>query len=350
MKDNSLIVKEDLTRKIHTFRNINVMLDSDLAELYNVPTGRLNEAVKRNIGRFPEDFMFQLTSKEFEILMELTGNTSINGNRSISQFAISNKDSKILKSQFVTTNPDNSSNLPVNISNNDNRSISQFVISKTGRGGRQKLPFVFTEQGVAMLSGVLKSERAIQVNIYIMRAFVAMRKFIQGNADVFRMDHFEKIQIGQQLQINHINKNIGAIFSAMEDKVILKKQKLFYDGQTFDAYKFVNNILKSAKKSIILMDNYVDESVLVLFSELNVKVAIYTENLTEKLKLDIEKYNQQYPKIEIKTFKKCHDRFLIIDHKEIYHFGASIKDLGKKWFVFSKMDKTLIPLILKKLN
>ena len=310
-ENNSLIVPDNINHKIHAIR-VQVMLDSDL-ELW-VSTGRLNEAVKRNIDRFPEDFMFQLTQKECEIL----------------------------KSQFAISSLGNVNNFPVNTSNNANRSISQFAISKNDRGGRQKLPFVFTEQGVAMLSGVLKSERAIKVNIFIMRAFVAMRQFIQENAGLFqRVDSLEIKQI-------KTDKNIKMIFSAMADKNIFKKQKILFDNQIFDAYKFVNDILKKAKKSIILIDNYIDESVLILFSEIkNVKIIIYTENITDKLKLDLEKYNQQYSNIEIRKFKKCHDRFLIIDNKEIYHFGASIKDLGKKWFAFSKMDKESLKLLQK---
>jgi len=313
-ENNSLIVPDNINHKIHAIRGVQVMLDSDLAELYGVSTGRLNEAVKRNIDRFPEDFMFQLTQKECEIL----------------------------KSQFAISSLGNVNNFPVNTSNNANRSISQFAISKNDRGGRQKLPFVFTEQGVAMLSGVLKSERAIKVNIFIMRAFVAMRQFIQENAGLFqRVDSLEIKQI-------KTDKNIKMIFSAMADKNIFKKQKILFDNQIFDAYKFVNDILKKAKKSIILIDNYIDESVLILFSEIkNVKIIIYTENITDKLKLDLEKYNQQYSNIEIRKFKKCHDRFLIIDNKEIYHFGASIKDLGKKWFAFSKMDKESLKLLQK---
>jgi hypothetical protein len=313
-ENNSLIVPDNINHKIHAIRGVQVMLDSDLAELYGVSTGRLNEAVKRNIDRFPEDFMFQLTQKECEIL----------------------------KSQFAISSLGNVNNFPVNTSNNANRSISQFAISKNDRGGRQKLPFVFTEQGVAMLSGILKSERAIKVNIFIMRAFVAMRQFIQENAGLFqRVDSLEIKQI-------KTDKNIKMIFSAMADKNIFKKQKILFDNQIFDAYKFVNDILKKAKKSIILIDNYIDESVLILFSEIkNVKIIIYTENITDKLKLDLEKYNQQYSNIEIRKFKKCHDRFLIIDNKEIYHFGASIKDLGKKWFAFSKMDKESLKIVSK---
>ena len=287
MSQNNLIVKEDIVQKIHTFRNTKVMIDSDLAELYGVPTKALNQAVRRNIDRFPEDFMFQLKENEKNELVTICDR---------------------FKTLKHSTNP----------------------------------PFVFTEQGVAMLSGVLKSERAVQVNIYIMRAFVAMRKFMHENAGLFqRVDSLEIKQI-------KTDKNIKMIFGAMEDKNIFKKQKILFDNQIFDAYKFVNDILKKAKKSIILIDNYIDESVLILFSEIkNVKIIIYTENITDKLKLDLEKYNQQYSNIEIKTLKKCHDRFLIIDNKEIYHFGASIKDLGKKWFAFSKMNKESLKLLQK---
>ena len=300
MSKNNLIIKEDISKKIRTFRNTKVMLDSDLAELYGVSTGRLNEAVKRNIDRFPEDFIFQLTSKEFEILIEWTGKTSTD----------------------------------------DNRSISQFAISKTRRGGRQKLPFVFTEQGVAMLSGVLKSQRAVQVNIYIMRAFVSMRQFIKNNADLFvRLDVLENKQI-------KTDKDVKKIFEAISDKRTLKTQGVFYDGQMFDAYLFINDLLKKAKNSIILIDNYIDESVLVLFSSLKgIQVTIYTDKLTEKLKLDLEKYNAQYSNIEIKQFTRSHDRFLIFDKKEVYHLGASIKDLGKKWFAFSKLDKDSLTIL-----
>lgn len=299
MSEDNLVAKEEITKKIYTFRNTKVMIDSDLAKLYGIPTGVLNQAVKRNSERFPKDFMFQLTSKEFEILIELTGNTS----------------------------------------NNANRSISQFVISKTGRGGRQKLPLAFTEQGVAMLSGILKSQRAIEVNIYIMRAFVAMRHFVQNKADLFvRVDVLENKQI-------ETDKNVKMIFDAISNRP-LKKQGVFYDGQMFDAYIFINGLLKKAKESIILIDNYIDESVLVLFSSLKgIQVTIYTDKITEKLKLDLEKYNTQYPNINIKQFTKSHDRFLILDKKEIYHLGASIKDLGKKWFAFSKLDKDSLTIL-----
>ncbi len=284
------LIKQDLKEKIYFIRGQKVIIDNDLAKLYEIPTKRLNESVKRNKERFPKDFMFQLTENEKEELVAI---------------------------------------------------CDRFKILKHS----SSLPFVFTEQGVAMLSGVLNSNKAIKVNIEIMRVFISMRKFIKKNSDLFsKVDSLEKKQIETE-------KNIKKIFDIIEDKNHLKKQGIFFDGQVFDAYKFTNDILKKAKKSIILIDNYIDESVLILFSELkNVKITIYTENFTEKLKLDLNKYNQQYPKIEINTLKKCHDRFLIIDNKEIYFIGASIKDLGKKWFAFSKMNKILITPMLKKCN
>ncbi len=311
MSEDNLVAKEEITKKIYTFRNTKVMIDSDLAKLYGINVSALNQAVKRNKDRFPKDFMFQLTPKEFEIL--------------ISQIAISSLDDP--------------SNLSVKTSDNANCSISQFVISKTGRGGRQKLPFAFTEQGVAMLSGILKSQRAIEVNIYVMRAFVAMRHFVQNKADLFvRVDVLENKQI-------ETDKNVKMIFDAISNRP-LKKQGVFYDGQMFDAYLFINGLLKKAKESIILIDNYIDESVLVLFSSLKgIQVTIYTDKITEKLKLDLEKYNSQYSNINIKQFTKSHDRFLILDKKEIYHLGASIKDLGKKWFAFSKLDKDSLTIL-----
>ena len=312
MTSDNLVLVENLTSKIYTIRNTKVMLDSDLAELYGVETGVLNQAVKRNNDRFPKDFMFQLTENECEIL----------------------------RSQFATSSLDNINNFPVNASNNANRSISQFVISNTGRGGRKKLPFVFTEQGIAMLSGVLKSKRAILINIYIMRAFISMRQLIHKNADLFvRVDNLENKQI-------ETDKKVEKIFDAISNKSVLKAQGVFYDGQIFDAYLFINDLFKNANKSIILIDNYIDESVLVLFSNLkNIEITIYTDKITEKLKLDLEKYNNQYSNIKLKHFTKSHDRFLILDKKEIYHLGASIKDLGKRWVAFSKLDKDSLTIL-----
>ncbi len=301
MTDYNQIIKIDnIQNRIFTIRGKQVMLDSDLAELYDVSTGRLNEQVKRNIERFPQDFMFRLTKKEWASLK--------------SQNAISSETP--LRSQNATLN------------------------KRRGRH-RKYLPFVFTEQGVSSLSGVLKSETAVKVNIAIMRAFVGMRKFLMENASVFQ--RLDKVEL-KQLETD---KKVDFIIKALEDKSIKPKQNIFYDGQVFDAYVFVANLIKSAKKSILLIDNYIDESVLQLFTKRKEKVTviIYTKNFSEILKQDLQKYNAQHPEIEIIKFSKAHDRFLIIDETTVYHFGASLKDLGKKWFAFSKMDLKAMEMI-----
>ena len=276
--------------KIFTIRSVQVMLDRDLAELYGVETRILNQAVKRNIERFPKKYMFQLTKKEVQDWM--------------SQIVISNKEIK----------------------------------------GIRKMPYAFTEQGVSMLSAVLKSETAIKISIQIIDAFVSMRKFISQNAGLF-----QRVESIEQKQIQY-DKNFDKIFNALEDKSIKPKQGIFFNGQIFDAYKFVLDLIKTAKKQIILIDNYIDENTLLLFSKLkNIEVIIFTKEISKKLKLDIRKYNSQYKPISIKEFKNSHDRFLIIDKSRVYHFGASLKDLGKKWFGFNKFEIDAFN-ILKKLK
>lgn len=273
-----------IKNKIFTIRGVQVILDKDLAELYGVETRVLNQAVKRNIERFPERFRFQLTKEEYEDLM------------------------------------------------------SQNVISRWG--GTRKLPFAFTEQGVSMLSALLKSKTAIEISIKIIDAFVAMRKFISSNAQIFeRLDRIELKQL-------EYDKKFNEIFKALENHE--QKQGIFFDGQIFDAYSFVSGLIKKAKKRIILIDNYIDESVLILFCKRkkNVSVTIYTKKITKQLELDLKKFNAQYEPIEIKKFGKSHDRFLIIDD-DVYHFGASLKDLGKKWFAFSKFDKESVKMLEK---
>ncbi|MEI8364753.1 MAG: ORF6N domain-containing protein [archaeon] len=284
MVENDLITQDNLKYKIYTIRDTQVMLDSDLAKLYKIEAIRLREQVKRNSIRFPNNFMFQLNLAEIDFM--------------VSQNAIP---------------------------------------SKKHLGGT--LPYVFTEQGVAMLSGVLKTKTAVNISIQIIDAFVSMRRFISRNTEIFnRLDSVERKQFEYQLKTDN---KLEIIFDAIESRDIIKKQGIFFDGQVFDAYKFVSDLIRSAKKSIILIDNYIDDSVLTLFTKVskNVNITIYTENITKQLKLDLEKYNSQYNPIIIKKFKKSHDRFLIIDNIEIYHFGASIKDLGKKWFGFAKLDK-----------
>lgn len=303
-KSNKEIIvynSSEIQKKIFTIRNEQVMLDSDLADFYGVETRRLNEQVKRNISRFPKEFMFQLTAKEFENLM--------------SQFAISTGDSL----------------------------RSQNAILEKGRGTHRKyLPYAFTEQGVAMLSAVLKSETAVKMSVQIMSAFVAMRRFLVENAGVFqRLDNLELRQIRTDEKVNQI-------FDAMQSKDIEPKQGIFFEGQVFDAYKFVSGLVRKADKNIILIDNYIDETVLDLLSKKKnkVKVIILTKNISKTLQLDEKKFNEQFSNLTVKQFSKAHDRFLIIDDKEIYHFGASLKDLGKKWFAFSKLDKSALELLV----
>ncbi len=286
MTNNALILDTNgINSKIYTLRGKQVMLDEDLAGFYCVKTKRLNEQVKRNIERFPQEFMFQISIKEFDNL----------------------------RSQFATSS----------------------------WGGRRKLPYAFTEQGVAMLSGVLKSDIAVRISIQIMKAFVAMRRFISSNAQVFT-----RLNVVETKLVEH-DKQFEKIFGAIESKNIKPEKGIFFDGQIFDAYKFVSDLVRTANTSIVLVDNYIDDSVLTLFSKRNqhVSVTIFTKELSKQLSLDLAKYNSQYPLIEVKEFKQSHDRFLIIDTKEVYHFGASLKDLGKKWFAFSKFDKEAFKLL-----
>lgn len=292
VEGQQLPVENKVESLIRVIRGQQVMLDRDLAELYGVETKVLNQAVKRNLGRFPDDFRFQLTKEECS------------------------------RSQFVTLNE--------------------------GRGSNIKyLPYAFTEQGVAMLSGVLKSSTAVEVNIRIMRAFVSMRHFMVNNAAIFQ--RLETIEFNQ-LESNKVQAKILAhqevqdhrideIFRRLDEGMYKPKQGIFFDNQIYDAYSFVSELVKSAKQRIILIDNYVDESVLTLLDKRgeNVSATIYTQQVSRQLRLDVDRHNSQYPPIEVDVFRRSHDRFLCIDDT-VYHVGASIKDLGKKWFAFSKME------------
>ncbi len=303
-RTSSLMIPDNSIRNlIKIIRNQQVMLDSDLAVLYGVDTKVLNQAVSRNIERFPEDFMFQLTWEECENLR--------------SQIVTSS-----LRSQIVTLN------------------------SKQGQHIKY-LPYAFTEQGVAMLSGVLHSPTAIETNIRIMRAFVGMRRFINENAKLFQRiesieyNQFEMVQSQKKIEthVQESDRKIEELFQRLDEGRTNPKEGIFFDGQIFDAYVFVSNLIKKAQKEIILIDNYVDESVLNILSKRNenVNVTIYTSNISHQFKLDLEKYNSQYQPIVVENFNKSHDRFLIIDD-EIYHLGASLKDLGKRWFAFSILN------------
>ncbi|GAO31176.1 ORF6N domain-containing protein [Geofilum rubicundum] len=282
--------QKEIENRIFTFRKTQVMIDKDLAEMYGVDTKVLNQAVKRNIERFPDSFRFQLTENERNELVTICDRL------------------QKLKHSSV-------------------------------------FPYAFTEQGIAMLSAVLRSETAIVVSIKIMNAFVQMRKLVLDNAGLFqRLDKLEVSQI-------ETNQKFEQLFKALESKTEQPDKGIFFEGQIFDAYVFVADLIKKAKTSIILVDNYVDETVLILLAKRNkdVVATIYTKQINPQFKLDIKKHNGQYPAIEIKILTDTHDRFLLLDHKELYHIGASLKDLGKKWFAFSRMDD-FAPEILNRIQ
>ena len=276
------LISNPIERRIMNLRNQQVLLDKDLAELYGVETKRINEAARRNPERFPEHFRFQLTIGECS------------------------------RSQIATLN--------------------------NARGHNIKyLPYAYTEQGVAMLSAVLKSDTAINVSIKIMEAFVAMRRFFMTNASLFnRMDVIEQRQLITEKQVDNILNKLG-------NNQKLPQQGIFFNNQIFDAYQFVSDLILEAKQSIILIDNYIDYSVFLLLGKRqpNVEALIYTKKITPHLLLDLNKYNSQYPTISLKEMNETHDRFLIIDHRNLYHIGASLKDLGKKWFAFSKIEDSI---------
>lgn len=276
-------------------RGQQTLLDRDLAMLYGVETRRLNEQVQRNIERFPEDFMFQLTKEEFENW----------------------------KSQFATSN-----------------SIKM---------GARKRPYAFTRNGIAMLSSVLRSQTAVDVNISIMRAFTATQQFFAANAQMFqRIEVIEHNQLALAARQQDTDKKVEQIFNRLDDRSKTPTQGIFYDGQIFDAYTFVSDLIRSAKKSIVLFDNYVDDTVLTMLDKRKNKVTatIYTKSISKQLSLDLEKHNSQYQPIDVKEFGKVHDRFFCIDNT-VYHIGASLKDLGKKWFAFTKMEMPTEELIGK---
>ena len=328
-KPLSIIPLNNIRALIHTFRGEQVMLDSDLAEIYGVETKVFNQAVKRNIERFPETFRFQLTEEEYGSLKtRLEGSSSDAGLRSQNATL---EESENLRSQNATSRAAGALR-------------SQIVTSS--HGGRRYLPYAFTEQGVSMLSAVLRSETAVKVSIQIIHAFVEMRRFLQANASIFaRMDSMEKRQFALE---SKTMENFEKVFRALE-AAEPPKQGIFYEGQVHDAHAFASDLIRKAKSSITLVDNYVDDTVLTLLTKRKKSVAatIFTKNISRQLALDLAKHNAQYPPIEIKTFQAAHDRFLILDERDIYHIGASLKDLGKKWFAFSKFESGALDMLKK---
>lgn len=273
---------EKIKDLIYTVQGKQVMLDSDVAMLYHYTTKNVNKAMKRNIDRFPEDFCFQLTESEVKNLRFQNGTSSL---------------------------------------------------ETENYGGRRYLPYAYTEQGISMLAGILKNEIAVQVSINIMRAFVEMRKFIANNGQVF--DRLTKVEY----KLLENDKKFDAVFNELQkDKETEFKQKIFFKNQIYDAYSLIIDMIKRAKTKILIIDNYIDDSILKMLSKKNknVEVVILTSQNCNLNKLDIKKFNIQYPSLKISYINKFHDRFILIDNKELYHCGASLKDLGKSVLQFLK--------------
>ena len=294
---NNLLVQENISNEdiknlIYTIRGKQVMLDSDVARLYHYETKNINKAVKRNIERFPEDFCFQLTEEEFQTL----------------------------RFQFGTS-----------------KQNEEF------RGGRRYLPYVFTEQGIAMLAGVLKNDIAVKVSINIIKSFIEMRKFISSNGQLF-----DRLTNVEYKLLEH-DKKFDKVFDQLQNEENIK-QKIFFEGQIYDAYSLIIDIIKKANKKILIIDNYIDDSVLKMLTKKNEKVVvvILTSEKSNIQKIDIQKFNKEYPILKVAKTNKFHDRFIVIDNKEMYHLGASIKDLGKKCFGINKIED--IEIINKIIN
>lgn len=288
MQENKVEIQKEISSSeikelIYNIRGKQVMLDSDVAILYHYTTKNINKAVKRNIDRFPEDFCFQLTESEFQDL----------------------------RFQFGTLN----------------RKVNNGDVT------RKYLPYVFTEQGISMLSGVLKNEIAVKVSISIIRAFVEMRKFIYSNGQLF-----ERLTSVEYKLLEH-DKKFDQVFEQLQHEENIK-QKIFFEGQIYDAYSLIIDIIKKASKKILIIDNYIDESVLKMLTKKNkeVEVAILTSDKSKIEKIDIQKFNKEYPILKVAKTNKFHDRFIVIDNKEMYHLGASIKDLGRKCFGINKIE------------
>ena len=314
---NSLVVQDNISNEeiknlIYTIRGKQVMLDSDVAMLYHYPTKRINEAVNRNKQRFPENFCFQLTEEEY----------------------------KSLRFKNFTFNEINSKDI-----NEDNSLRSQIATldESAGRGKHRKyLPYVFTEQGIAMLSGLLKNDIAIQVSINIMNAFVEMRKFLAVNGQLF-----ERLTNVEYKLLEH-DKKFDKVFDQLQNEENIK-QKIFFEGQIYDAYSLIIDIFKKANKKILIIDNYIDDSVLKMLTKKNknIEVVILTSDKSNIQKIDIQKFNKEYPILKVAKTNKFHDRFIVIDNKEMYHLGASIKDLGKKCFGINRIeDKAIIKKVI----
>jgi hypothetical protein len=288
---------QQIESKILTVRGVHVMIDKDLAALYGIPTGRMNEQVKRNMERFPEHFRFQLTQMERDEVIAICDNL---------------KDLKY--------NP--------------------------------SLPYCFTEQGVAMLSAVLHTPTAVRISVQIMEAFVQMRHTLAANRQIIqRLETIEHHQLSMSQHQAETDNRLDEVFRLLDEARPAPKQGIFFDGQVYDAYQLVSDLVRKAKKSIVLIDNYIDDTVLTVLDKRKsgVKATVYTKHLTKQLQLDIQRHNQQYAAIEVLTFHKSHDRFLLIDN-EVYHLGASVKDLGQRWCAFSRISDFSAKELLAKIS
>lgn len=293
------VVQPAVEKLIYVIRNKQVMVDSDLAMLYQVETGALNRAVKRNIKRFPEDFRFQLTVEEYENLKCQSGISSLNEN---------------------------------------------------GYGGRRTIPYVFTEQGISMLASVLHSDVAVNMSIGIMRAFVEMRRFIASNALLF--ERISSVELKQLEYQKRTDEKLDQIFEYISDHEEVC-QKVFFDGQIYDAFSLIVSLIQKAEKEITLIDGYVDVGTLNMLSKKkeNVSVTIYTHERTRLSQKDVENFNAQYPALAVKYTRAFHDRFLILDRETAYHVGASLKDAGKKCFGINLIqDEGIIRDIMQRLE
>ena len=298
------IAVDTIRSRILTIRGVQVMLDRDLAELYGVPTGALNQAVKRNIRRFPESFMFQLTKTEFENW----------------------------KSQTVISN-----------------------LQQSIKMGARKRPYAFTEHGIIMLASVLKSETAVDASIRITRIFVSMRKTLASMTPLLaRIAEAERRQLEEKTaRLTDQRRNeerFDTIFKAM-DGGDFPPQKVFYEGRHYEAYSFAKKLVRRATKSIVLVDGYCDDVTLdiLLHKRGGASVTIATVAKTPITATAIAKFNKQNPTLTVKTTGVFHDRFLIIDDTELYHFSASLKNLGRQYCAISKMDAAFIPSIMERI-
>ena len=293
--DPAAVINADIRSLVYVIRGQQVILDSDLAALYQVETKNFNKAVGRNIERFPEDFRFQLTKEEFDDL----------------------------RSQIGTSN---------------------------NRGGRRYLPYAFTEQGISMLASVLHSDVAVQASIKIMRAFAEMRRFISNNALLF--EQISSIELKQLEYQKSTNERFDRVFQYIDNHAE-SEQKIFFDGQIYDAFSLLVSIIQKASKEIILIDGYVDVDTLDLLAKKKsgVNVRCYTFSNTTLSKQDISKFNAQYATLTVKKTSVFHDRFLLLDGKTSYHIGASLKDAGKKCFGISLLtDPDMVKELLDRLK